>query len=171
MREYGINFEIVWLVDCCPSIIALYFPKAFSLLESGTASAHSLSISLCSWEGLGRPQLEACWGTLLDKAIYPRRENTPISTRLLTSLHSILLPWSRTSKWLSLIFKKEKKKSQLPVYVYFTGLGSAGIGGQKHLIPGVTKLPSNILEKSSATAGIFKATSASWGTPKHASDI
>ena len=27
-----------------------------------------------------RPQLEACWGALLDKAIYPRRENTAIST-------------------------------------------------------------------------------------------
>lgn len=41
-------------MDCCPSIIALDFPKALSLLESGTASAHSLSISPCSWEGLQR---------------------------------------------------------------------------------------------------------------------
>lgn len=99
-------------MDCCPSIIALYFPKALSLLEFGTASAHSLSISLCSWEGLETPQLEACWGALLDKAIYPRRANAPVSAQLLMSLRSVLLCWSLASMGpgLTFYFKERKKK-------------------------------------------------------------
>lgn len=146
-------------MDCCPSIIALYFPKALSLLEFGTTSAHSLSISPCSWEGLETPQLEACWGALLDKAIYPRRENTPVLTQLLTSLHSILLHWNSASKGLSLIFKKERKKSQLPVYMYFTGLGAAKSLRSETPSPlSEAPLPSNAVKMSSATAGISKVT-------------
>lgn len=159
-------------MDCCPSIIALYFPKALSLLEFGTASAHSLSISLCSWEGLETPQLEACWGALLDKAIYPRRANTPVSAQLLMSLRSVLLCWSLASvgPGLTFYFKEREKKVTVAHLHVFRGPGLWWSLRLETLLP--PQQPGcSAPSLSWTTAGIPKVPLALWGTAKCASYI